>query len=225
MCFLNCYNKYLNASVFALLHFVEAAEEIINFVNMQRTFWKGRPCMTWHVSYMACVIRDMWPSMVTHTRILCSAFNPSKCTHTQQWVVNKQTNTHTEQWPAILCCGARGAVGGSVLCSRVSPQSWYWEWRERWLFTPPNPCRTWDSNPRPLGYKSDSLSIRPRLPPFALFTYLSGLPGTCNRKRHLLALWIWSSLMRISLCSAKHQSCATVVFRFYKHRKQRQVWS
>lgn len=52
---------------------------------------------------------------------------------------------------------------------------------------------------------------------FAPLTYLSGLPGTCNRKRHLLAHWIWSSLMQISLCSAKHQSCATVVFRFYKH--------
>ncbi len=64
------------------------------------------------------------------------------------------------------CCGARGAVGGSVSCARVSPQSWYWRWRERWLFTPPtyNPCRTWDSNPRPSGYKSNSLSIRPQLP-------------------------------------------------------------
>ncbi len=35
------------------------------------------------------------------------------------------------------CCGARGAVGGSVPCSRVSPQSWYWRWRERWLFALP----------------------------------------------------------------------------------------
>ncbi len=26
---------------------------------------------------------DVWPSMVTQTRNLCSAFNPSKCTHTQ----------------------------------------------------------------------------------------------------------------------------------------------
>ncbi len=45
----------------------------------------------------------------------------------------------------------RGAVGGSVPCSRVSPQSWYWRWRERSLFTPPtdNSCRTWDSNPQP----------------------------------------------------------------------------
>ncbi|GAA6083699.1 uncharacterized [Tachysurus ichikawai] len=43
-----------------------------------------------------------------------------------------------------LCCGARGAVGGSVPCSRA-PQSW--------------PAR--DSNPQPSGYESDSLTIRP----------------------------------------------------------------
>ncbi len=37
--------------------------------------------------------------MVTHTRNLCSAFNPSKCTHT---VVNTHTpvTTHPEQWAA-----------------------------------------------------------------------------------------------------------------------------
>ncbi len=35
---------------------------------------------------------------VTHTRNLCSAFNPSKCTHT---AVNTHTvNTHPEQWAA-----------------------------------------------------------------------------------------------------------------------------
>ncbi len=68
-------------------------------------------------------------------------------------------------------CGARGAVGGSVPCSRVSPQSWYWRWREHLLFTPPtdNPCRTWESNRQPLGYKSNSLTIRPRLPLFFFF--------------------------------------------------------
>ncbi len=38
--------------------------------------------------------------------------------------------------------------------------------RERWLFTPPtnNTRQTWDSNPRLSGYKSESLSSRPRLP-------------------------------------------------------------
>ncbi len=64
------------------------------------------------------------------------------------------THTHTavssEHTPGAvsshLCCGARGAVGGLVPCSRVSPQSWYWGWRERCTFTPPtyNPCWTWD---------------------------------------------------------------------------------
>ncbi len=46
-----------------------------------------------------------------------------KCTHT---AVN--THTHREHTPGAvgshLCCGARGAVGGSVPCSRA-PQSWY----------------------------------------------------------------------------------------------------
>ncbi len=88
----------------------------------------------------------MWPSMVTHTRNLCSAFNPSKCTHTQQWVVNKHTHTHREHTPRAVgsqCCSTRGAVGDSVPCSRVSPQLWYWGWREHWTFTPPtyNPAR------------------------------------------------------------------------------------
>ncbi len=78
--------------------------------------------------------------------------------HSQQW-----THTRSSGQPY---CGARGAVGGSVPCSRVSPQSWYWKWREHLLFTPPtdNPCRTWESNLQPLGYKSNSLTIRPRLP-------------------------------------------------------------
>ncbi len=79
----------------------------------------------------------MWPNMVTHTRNWCSAFNPSKCTHTA--VSSEQTHTHRKhiQSSGHVCCGARGAVGGSVSCSRVSPQSWYWRWRERWIFTPP----------------------------------------------------------------------------------------
>ncbi len=39
-------------------------------------------------------------------------------------------NTHSEH---TRNCGARVAVGGSVPCSRVSPQSWYW-WVERALY-------------------------------------------------------------------------------------------
>ncbi len=93
--------------------------------------------------------------------VLC--IYPILSAHTQQW-----THTHREHTPGAvgshLCCGARGAVGGPVPCSRA-PQSWYWRWRERCTFTPPtyNSCQTWDLNPRPLGYESDSLTIRPRL--------------------------------------------------------------
>ncbi len=68
---------------------------------------------------------------------LCSVFNPSKCTHT--WSSGQPTLWHL------------GSSWGSVPCSRVSPQSWYWRWRECSLFTPPtyNSCRSWDSNPQP----------------------------------------------------------------------------
>ncbi len=96
--------------------------------------------------------------------VLC--IYPIISAHTQQWT---HTHTHCEYTPRAvgrhLCCGARGAVGGSVPCSRA-PQLWYWGWRERCTFTPPtyNPCRYRDSNPQPLGYESDSLTIRPRLP-------------------------------------------------------------
>ncbi len=89
--------------------------------------------------------------MHTHTAV------SSEETHT-----HTRTHTHTE---ASQCSGAWWTVGGSVPCSTVSLQLWYWGWRERWTFTPPtyNPCRTRDSNPRPLGYKPNSLSIRTRL--------------------------------------------------------------
>ncbi len=92
---------------------------------------------------------------------ICALYLTHPSAHTQQWVVNTHTHTHTHSCTRThTCYTAQGAVGGSVSCSRVSPQSWYWG-SERWTFiTPP----TWDSNPWPLGYKSDSLSIRPRLP-------------------------------------------------------------
>ncbi len=75
--------------------------------------------------------RDMWPSMVTHTRNLCYAFNPSK--------VHTHSSEHTPgAVGSHLCCCARGAVGGSVPCSRA-PQSWYWGWRESAVHSLPPP--------------------------------------------------------------------------------------
>ncbi len=73
----------------------------------------------------------------------------------------KWTHTRSSGQP---CYSTRGAVGGSVPCSRT-PQSWYWRRREVIYSPTNNPCRTRDSNPQPLDYESDSLTSRPRLPP------------------------------------------------------------
>ncbi len=137
--------------------------------------------------------------MVTHTRNWSSAFNPSKCTHT---AVSSE-HTHCEHAPRAVgshCSSARGAVGGSVPCSR-SPQSWYWGWRECCSFTIPtfNPCRTWDSNPQPLDYKSDSLTIRPQLPPIR-----PRLP------RAWLLLQVCLCYLRLVLCSRVTYDCVPV---------------
>ncbi len=101
---------------------------------------------------------DIRSSMVTHTRNSCSAFNPSK------------VHTHREHTPGAvgrhLCCSARGAVGGSVSCSRA-PQSWYWGWRESAVHSLPptyNSCRPETRTRNLLDYESNSLTIRPRLP-------------------------------------------------------------
>ncbi len=83
------------------------------------------------------------------------------------WIYPSKVHTHSsEHTPGAvgshLCCGTRGAVGGSVPCSRA-PQSWYWGWREHCTFTP----LTYNSR-RPetqtFDYESDSLATRPRLP-------------------------------------------------------------
>ncbi len=69
-------------------------------------------------------------------------------------------SAHTPGAGVSQCCSARGAVGGSVPCSRVSPQSWYWRWRERSVFPPStdNSCQSWDSNPQP---RVTSLTLYP----------------------------------------------------------------
>ncbi len=109
-------------------------------------------------------------------RICSLQLTHPKCTHT---AVN--THTHHEHTPRVvgshLCCGARGAVGGSVPCSRA-PQLWYWRC---------TPCRTWGSNSQPLGYESDSLTISPRLPHlyyfFSVFWFYWTLNSLCCRQQ------------------------------------------
>ncbi len=79
----------------------------------------------------------MWLSIVTHTRNLCSAFDPSKCTHTAVNTHTHTENTHPEQWPAILLRRSRNSLGFGVWClAQWSHLSCCIEFgRERWLFT------------------------------------------------------------------------------------------
>ncbi len=109
--------------------------------------------------------------MVTHTRNWCSAFNPSKCTHTAVSSEQTHTHTHPEQWAAIapapgeqlgVRCLAQGHLshgieGGESAVHSQSPPSI------------PAGARIKPANQRPSGYKSNSLTIRPQLPPYLIF--------------------------------------------------------
>ncbi len=58
---------------------------------------------------------DVWPSMVTHIQNLCSAFNPSKCTHTAVNTHTHTVNTHPEQWAAIYVAAPGEQLGARCL--------------------------------------------------------------------------------------------------------------
>ncbi len=86
----------------------------------------------WHILGI-CALHLTHPCAHTH-----SSEHSSQYTHT-----HTHTHTHCEHTPGTvgshLCCGARGAVGGSVSFSRVSPQSWYWRRRESADYSLPPP--------------------------------------------------------------------------------------
>ncbi len=64
--------------------------------------------------YIYYTIYAVWPSMVTHTQNLGSAFNPSKCTLTV-------VNTHPEQWAAFVAApGEQLGVRCLAQCSHLS---------------------------------------------------------------------------------------------------------
>ncbi len=101
-----------------------------------------------------------WPIL----RICALHLTHPNCTHTA--VEHTHTvNTHPEQWAAIYAAAPGEQLG--VRCLAQGHLSLGIEGgRECCTFTPPtyNLCRTWDSNSQPLGYESNSLTIRPRLP-------------------------------------------------------------
>ncbi len=62
-----------------------------------------------------------WPSMVTHTRNLCSAINPSKV-HTHSSEHTHTVNTHPEQWAAIYAAAPGEQLGVRCLAQgHLSP--------------------------------------------------------------------------------------------------------
>ncbi len=69
------------------------------------------------------------------------------------YTIIQSISAHTLGAVGSRHCGARGAVGGSVPCSRVSPQSWHFLPELRF-------------EPTSSGYKSDALSIRANTAPY-----------------------------------------------------------
>ncbi len=106
---------------------------------------------------------DMWPSMVTHTRNLCSAINPSKV-HIHSSEHTHTVNTHPEQWAAIYAAAPGSSWGFGALLKGTSVVVLK---VERALFTPPHlhSCRDLRLELATfIGYESNSLTIRTRLP-------------------------------------------------------------
>ncbi len=107
--------------------------------------------------------RDIRPSMVTHTRNLCSAINPSKV-HTHSSEHTHTMNTHPEQWAAIYAAAPGEQLG--VRCLAQGHLSRGIEGGESAVHSLPLPTiPAGHSNSQPLDYESDSLTIRPWLPP------------------------------------------------------------
>ncbi len=109
--------------------------------------------------------RDVRPSMVTHTRNLCSAFNPSKV-HTHSSEHTHTVDTHPEQWAAIFVAAPGEQLGVRCLAQgHLSRGIEGGESAEHSLPPPTIPAGPrQDSNSQPLDYESNSLTSRPRLP-------------------------------------------------------------
>ncbi len=105
---------------------------------------------------------DVWPSMVTHTRNLCSAFNPSKVhTHSSEHTHTPWTHTRSSGQPFML--RRPGSSWGSGALFKGTSVVVLKEERALYIQSPHLQFLL-DLRLEPSGYKSDSLTIRPRLP-------------------------------------------------------------
>ncbi len=106
----------------------------------------------WCVPYSECVLCISPIQVHTHTAV------SSEQTH-EPW-----THTRSSGQPFMLWYPGSSWGFGALLKSLTSVMVLRVE-REHWSFTPPtyNSGRTWDSNLQLLGYKYDSLTIRPQI--------------------------------------------------------------
>ncbi len=105
MCGLRAQEDVMQSRVFTSVWLIEGHKpKLVNrdniMGNWERRFPDVQPQISMTKNNVACLRErgkgsGVWPSMVTHTWNLSSAFNPSKCTLTA-------VNTHLEQWAAIL---------------------------------------------------------------------------------------------------------------------------
>ncbi len=138
----------------------------------------GGSCATQQPQQNLCFIYFYSWGVATHTRNLCSAFNPSKSTHAI-------VNTHPEQWAAIYAAapgeqlGVRCLAQGSHLSRGI-------EGGENARIHSPHRQFLPDLRFKPTtsGYKSNTLSIRPRLP----------------YSKHSQTLWLYHEISWIETC-------------------------
>ncbi len=200
-------------------------------VNGNRMWRKGRDLIG------ICAVHLTHPRTHTHTHSekwtnTLSHTHTHTHTHThssEKWTnslshTHTHTHTHThrsEKWTNTLSLSHTHTHTHThtVPCSRVSVVVLR---VERVLYIHPptyNPCRTWNSNPQPSGYKSDSLTIRPRLPPDSdachtkhctMMIYNKNIRLHCNLSTfhwHLLkgrnvSEWcVWTSTWNVASCS------------------------
>ncbi len=148
--------------------------------------------------------RDIRPSMVTHTRNLCSAFNPSKV-HTHS---SEHTHTRSSGQPFMLrrpgsSWGFGALLKGltSVVVLRVERVLHIHSPHLQFL-----PAR--DSNSQPFDYESDSLTIRPRLPTTVQWTVLK---WTILVKRIIAVLYGLSPTVRHACDFADYLQDITII--------------
>ncbi len=114
---------------------------------------------------------------MTHTWNSCSAIFWSAHTHSNEHTHTHTVNTYPEQWTAIYAEAPGEQLGLHCLAQGLLSPQYSVLRMERALYIHPHLqfLQARDSNSQPLDYESDSLTIRPWLPPYRLTSCMSYL--------------------------------------------------